>query len=63
LNSAAIERFANNVAISTNGAFRDATVQESGTVRIRSLSGNVFRPYLCQGKCAVDYRSNLSAPE
>src|ERR1022692_525510 len=63
LNSAVIERFANNVAISTTGGFRDAAVQETGTVRIRSLSGNVFRPYVCSGKCAVDYRSNVSAPE
>ncbi|MGB8890299.1 MAG: hypothetical protein WCC87_26475 [Candidatus Korobacteraceae bacterium] len=63
LNSAVIERFANNVAIATTGSFRNATVQESGTVRIRSLSGNVFRPYSCLGKCAVDYRSNISASE
>jgi hypothetical protein len=63
LNSAVIDRFANNVAISTTGGFRNATVQETGTVRIRSLSGNVFHPYVCLGKCAVDYRSNVSAPE
>jgi hypothetical protein len=63
LNNATIERFANNVAISTTGGFRDATIQENGAVRMRSLSGNVFRPYVCRGKCAVDYRSNLSAPE
>ena len=60
LNSAVIERFANNVAISTTGGFRDAAVQETGTVRIRNLSGNVFRPYVCSGKCAIDYRSNVS---
>ena len=63
LNSAVIERFANNVAISTTGSFRDAAIQESGTVRIRNLSGNMFRPYSCMGKCAIDYRSNVSAAE
>ena len=63
LNGATIDRFANNVAISTTGGFRDAAVQESGTVSIRSLSGNLFRPYTCQGKCAVDYRSNVSPHE
>jgi hypothetical protein len=63
LNSAVIERFANNLAISTTGAFRHAAVQENGTVRIRNLSGNVFRPYTCFGKCSIDYRSNVSAPE
>ena len=63
LNSAVIERFANNVAISTTGGFRNAAVQENGTVRIRNLSGNMFRPYKCSGKCAVDYRTNLTAPE
>jgi hypothetical protein len=62
LNSAVIERFANNLAISSGG-FRHAAVQENGAVRIRSLYGNVFRPYSCSGKCAVDYRSNVSAPE
>jgi hypothetical protein len=63
LNSAVIERFANNVAISSTGSFRNAAIQEDGTVRIRSLSGNVFRPYKCVGKCAADYRSNVSVPE
>jgi len=62
LNSAVIERFANNLAIATGG-FRHAAVQENGTVRIHSLSGNVFRPYSCFGKCAVDYRSTVNAPE
>ncbi len=62
LNSAVIERFANNLAIATDG-FRHAAVQENGTVRIHSLSGNVFRPYSCFGKCAVDYRSNVTTPE
>lgn len=61
LNSAVIERFANNLAIATGG-FRRAALQEDGTVRIHSLSGNVFRPYSCYGKCAVDYRSNENAP-
>ncbi len=62
LNSAVIERFANNLAIAPGG-FRRAAVQENGTVRIHSLSGNVFRPYSCFGKCAVDYRSTVNAPE
>jgi hypothetical protein len=62
LNSATIERFANNLAISAGG-FRRAAVQENGTVRIHNLSGNVFRPYSCYGKCLVDYRSSASAPE
>ena len=62
LNNAVIERFANNLAIATDG-FRHAAVQEDGTVRIRSFSGNVFRPYSCFGKCAVDYRSSVTAPE
>jgi hypothetical protein len=63
LNSVVIERFANNLAISATGEFRHAAVQENGTVRIHSLSGNVFRPYSCFGKCAVDYRSTVNAPE
>ena len=62
LNSAVIERFANNLAVATGG-IRHAAVQENGTVRIHSLSENVFRPYSCFGKCAVDYRSNVNAPE
>ena len=62
LNGAVIERFANNLAISSSG-FRHVAVQENGAVRIRNLYGNVFRPYSCSGKCAVDYRSNVSAPE
>ena len=62
LNSCTIERFANNLAISTGG-FRRAAVQENGTVRIRNLSGNVFRPYNCFGKCGVDHRSTVSAPD
>jgi len=62
LNSATIERFANNLAISAGG-FRRAAIQENGTVRIHNFSGNVFRPYICSGKCAVDYRSTTSAPE
>ncbi|MGB9204453.1 MAG: hypothetical protein WCB94_10855, partial [Terriglobales bacterium] len=52
LNSAVIERFANNLAIAPGG-FGHAAVQENGTVRIRNLSGNVFRPYSCFGKCTV----------
>jgi hypothetical protein len=62
LNDAVIERFANNLAVSADG-FRHMGVQENGTVRIRSLYGNVFRPYSCSGKCAVDYRSSVTAPD
>ncbi len=62
LNSAVIERFANNLAIATGG-FRHAALQENGTVRIHSLSENVFHPYSCFGKCAVDYRSTVNMPE
>jgi hypothetical protein len=62
LNSATIERFANNLAISAGG-FRRAAIQENGAVRIHNLSGNVFRPYNCYGKCPTDYRSTTSAPE
>jgi hypothetical protein len=61
LNGAEIERFANNLAIASEG-FRHAAVQENGTVRIHSMSGNAFRPYSCSGKCAVDYRTGASAP-
>jgi hypothetical protein len=61
-NSATIERFANNLVVSPGG-FRHAAVQENGTVRIQNLSGNVFHPYSCAGKCAVDYRSSVTAPE
>ena len=63
LNNAVIERFADNAAISSTGGFKHAALQEDGTVRIRSLSGNVFRPYSCFGKCATDYRSSVNAPE
>jgi len=63
LNGASIERFANNVAIATTGPYRDATIQETGKVVVRNLSGNLFRPYKCSGTCAIDYRTNLSAPE
>ncbi len=62
LNSATIERFTHNLAVAPGG-FRHAAVQENGTVRIHSLSGNVFHPYSCSGKCAVDYRSNVTAPD
>ena len=63
LNQAVIERFANNLAVSASGGFRHVAVQENGTILIRSLSGNVFRPYSCFGKCAVDYRSSVNAPQ
>jgi hypothetical protein len=62
LNNAVIERFANNLASASEG-FRHAAVQENGTVRIHSISGNVFHPYSCFGKCAVDYRSSVNASE
>ena len=62
LNSATIGRFANNLAISSGG-YRHAAVQENGVVRIQDLFGNVFRPYSCVGKCAVDYRSTMNAPQ
>jgi len=63
LNHAAITRFANNVAISATGPFRHAAIQEDGDVRIRDLSGNVFRPYKCFGRCTLDYRTTASTPE
>jgi hypothetical protein len=62
LNNCTIERFADNLAISTAG-FRHAAIQENGTVLIRNLSGNALRPYKCAGKCAWDYRSTITAPE
>jgi hypothetical protein len=62
LNSATIGRFANNLAIS-RGGYRHAAVQENGIVRIQDLSGNVFRPYSCAEKCALDFRSTINAPE
>jgi hypothetical protein len=62
LNSCTIERFANNLAISAAG-FRHGAIQENGTVRIRNLSGSVFHPYSCFGKCAVDYRATVSTPD
>jgi len=58
LNSATIERFANNVAIATTGGFRNAAIEETGKVTIRILSGNVFRPYKCAGTCTIDYGEN-----
>jgi hypothetical protein len=59
-NSAAIERFADNVAIATTGPFRNAAIEETGKVTIRMQSGNVFRPYKCAGTCTIDYRGNVS---
>jgi hypothetical protein len=55
LNSASIVRFANNVAISVNGGFRHAAVQENGKVQIENLYGNVFMPYRCVGTCSNEY--------
>jgi len=63
LDATTIRRFANNFALSATGPFNHATIQEDGTVRIDALSGNIFRPYKCYGKCAVDYRSSVSASE
>lgn len=60
LNSATIGRFANNMANSSTGPFRHAAVQEDGNVVIRNLSGNVFSPYSCDGKCQANY--NHDAP-
>ncbi|HUK73851.1 MAG TPA: hypothetical protein VLV47_00080 [Candidatus Bathyarchaeia archaeon] len=62
-NNATIDRFANNTAIATSGAFRNATIEENGQITIRSLSGNVFRPYKCVGTCAIDYRGNVNGTE
>jgi hypothetical protein len=62
LNGALIGRFSTNFAIAPGG-YRHAAVQEDGVVRIRSLSGNVFQPYSCSGKCAIDYRAVVNAPE
>jgi hypothetical protein len=63
LNSAVIDRFANNVAISATGPFRDATLQETGTVVIRNSQNNLFRPYKCSGNCTLDYRNNIPGPD
>ncbi len=63
LNSVAIERFSNNVAIATTGTFRNAAIAETGKVTIRSMSGNVFRPYKCVGSCTIDYRGNVNPPD
>ncbi len=63
LNAATIRRFANNFALSTTGPFNHAAIQEDGIVHIESLSGNVFRPYRCFGKCAVNYQTSVTAPE
>ena len=57
LNAATIERFANNVGISTTGPFRNAAIEENGKVTIQSLSGNVFQPYKCAGACAISYNN------
>jgi hypothetical protein len=61
LNSAVIQRFDNNLVVAPGG-FRHAAVQENGTVKIHSVSGNVFRPYSCVGRCAMDYRTNFVLP-
>ncbi|MFZ0794267.1 MAG: hypothetical protein WAM65_10875, partial [Candidatus Korobacteraceae bacterium] len=63
LNATTIRRFANNFALSVTGPFNHAAIQEDGALRIDSLSGNVFRPYRCFGKCAVNYQSSISAAE
>ena len=57
LDGVTIERFANNVAIATTGAFNHAAVQEDGAVVIKDLSGNSFRPYKCFGKCVNHYEA------
>ncbi len=63
LNRAEIERFANNVAISTTGPYRNAAVEQTGNTVVKNLRGNFFRPYNCAGSCTVDYRSDLTAPD
>lgn len=60
LDAATIVRFANNLAISANGGFRHAAIQEDGTIRIESVYGNVFRPYSCVGTCTNDYASRAN---
>ena len=62
LNGAHIERFTNNMAISLEGAFRHAAVQEDGDVEFGEVRGNVFRPNVCVGRCRVDYRGDGKAP-
>jgi hypothetical protein len=62
LNGAQIERFADNVAIATTGPFRNAAIEESGKIIIRSLSGNIFRPYKCAGTCFGDYQGTAARP-
>jgi len=61
INAATIDRFADNVAISGSGSFNHAAIQEDGTVTIRNLSGNVFHPYKCYGRCALNYMGTVAA--
>jgi hypothetical protein len=58
LNGAHIERFSNNAAISSEGAFRRAAVQEDGEVEFGEVRGNLFRPNVCWGRCRTDYRGD-----
>ena len=55
LNGATIDNFANNVAQSATGPFRNATIEETGKVVVRHLSDNLFQPYKCAGPCSTDY--------
>jgi len=55
LNGATIDNFANNVAQSATGPFRNATIEETGKVVVRHLSDNLFQPYKCTGPCSTDY--------
>ncbi len=59
-NGATIDRFTNNVAIATNGTFRDAAIEENGKVSIQGVSGNVVRPYKCAGTCTADLRTTAT---
>jgi hypothetical protein len=62
LNGATIDRFSSNMALSTTGPFNHAAVQEDGSVRIDSLSGNTMHPYKCYGKCTNNYQGPLTTP-
>jgi hypothetical protein len=55
LNAAHIERFSNNAAISSEGAFRHAAIQEDGDVEFGEVRGNLLRPNVCFGRCRVEY--------
>jgi hypothetical protein len=58
LNGAHIERFSNNEAISTEGAFRHAAIQEDGDVQFGEVRSNLLRPNVCDGRCRADYQGD-----